>query len=777
MPDSPAVRRPASLPQELTSFVGRGRELLEIRRLLAVSRTVTLTGPGGIGKSRLALNAAHRLGRYFADGAWWVELAELDNPDLVIQAISHSLAVYEQPGVPLSETLLAYLGERKLLLVLDNCEGLLDACRSVVSSIVSRSADVRILCTSRRRLATPGETVLAVAPLGLAANGEGSLASLGEVEAIRLLAERATAVAPGFTLTDDNVQAASDICERLDGLPLAIELAAVRLSSIAPADLLERLDDRFQLLATEHGQQSTRHQALRATVEWSHELLGEEERILWRRLSVFAGSFGIDATEAVCSAEGLSRNRIIDVISSLVDQSIVTMTQVRGRGRYRLLETMRFYGAERLLEAGEKTKTQQRHASWYAELVSSGHLPWWATGRQADMLDDLDLEWSNVEAALEFCAASAPEAALGLRMAADLWFYWSIRGRYRSGRRRVETFLTLVPQPSPARAMALWATGWLSQATGEHHAALERFEEAREVSVATGAERELGYSLLGVGFTRLRLGEPHAALEPLRDGQEKLAETGDDFGRAWALVLLANGLAGGEEPERARPLIAELLAASERAGETFCGALGNATLGLVEWRAGNHETAEACLREAVRLQDRIGHRWGLASSFEGLALVAASSGRLERAALLLGAAAALWQELGNEHMPAWKPRREQCEAVALAGLGEPRYRTCLEQGASLDLPRALAVALEDELPQTLHACAEDGLELTGRELEVARLVADGLSNPAIATKLFVTRATVKTHVSHILQKLALDSRVQLAGWVAGRDLGSPRSDT
>jgi non-specific serine/threonine protein kinase len=197
----------------------------------------------------------------------------------------------------------------------------------------------------------------------------------------------------------------------------------------------------------------------------------------------------------------------------------------------------------------------------------------------------------------------------------------------------------------------------------------------------------------------------------------------------------------------------------------------------VEWRAGNHETAEVCLREAVRLQDRIGHRWGLASSFEGLALVAASSGRLERAALLLGAAAALWQELANEHMPAWKPRREQCEAVALAGLGEMRYRTCLEQGASLDLPPAVALALEDELPQTSQACAEDGLELTGRELEVARLVADGLSNPAIATKLFVTRATVKTHVSHILQKLALDSRVQLAGWVAGRELGSPPGDT
>jgi predicted ATPase/DNA-binding CsgD family transcriptional regulator len=776
MPDPSAVGGPANLPVELNSFVGRNRELLEIRRLLAVTRTVTLTGPGGIGKSRLALNAAHKLGRYFPDGARWVDLAELDVPDLFVQAVARSLGVYEQPNVPIAETVLAHLRALKLLLVLDNCEGLHDACRDFVSSVVSDGDGVRVLCTSRRRLAGAGETVVRLPPLGLPVAEQSSLAALGDTEAIKLLAERASAVAPGFALSADNVLAASDICKRLDGLPLAIELAAARLSSIAPADLLERLDDRFRLLTIEHGQQSSRHQALRATVEWSHELLGEEERILWRRLSVFAGSFGLDAAEAVCSGEGLPRGGVLDGIASLVDQSIVTMAPVGGRSRYRLLETMRLYGAERLRDAGEAIETQRRHAEWYADLISPGGIPRYMTSGQADLLHELDLEWPNIEAALEHCAASAPDAGRGLRMSTDLWFYWNVRGRYRSGLHHLETFLALVREPDATRAMALWASGFLEQAIGNYEAALGQFEQAREVSVVAGGEREVAYALLGLGLAYLRLGNPQAGLEPLRASHDTMTALEDDFGRAFILTFLAHAVAGGDEPEAARPLLVELLACSERTGETFCRALGESGLGLLEWLSGNDVTAETQLREAVRLQNRLGHRWGIASSFEGLALVASTSGRLERAALLRGASTALWQELGNELMPAWVPRRQRCEASARAGLGEAGYQSLLEQGLTLGLDGAVAFALEDKLeaaPRASQPDEEHGFQLTARELEVARLVADGLSNPAIAEQLFLTRATVKTHVSHILQKLALDSRVQLAGWVAGHDLGPP----
>jgi predicted ATPase len=297
-----------NLPVELSSFVGRGRELSEVRRLLSSAHVITLTGPGGIGKSRLALRAARRLERSFPDGVWMVELAELDSADLLPYALAGSLGVYEGRGDDIDEALAAHINERRLLLVLDNCEHLLDACRRFVASVVSECERVRILCTSRERLDVPGEAVVALSALGVPGNGEPlSAAALVDVEALRLLVDRAVAVAPGFALTDDNCVAASEICRRLDGLPLAIELAAVRLASMSADDLRDRLDDRLRLLAATHRVGPERSQTLRATVDWSYELLSEEERILWQRLSVFAGSFGLEAAEDVCSGVGLER--------------------------------------------------------------------------------------------------------------------------------------------------------------------------------------------------------------------------------------------------------------------------------------------------------------------------------------------------------------------------------------------------------------------------------------------------------------------------------------
>jgi predicted ATPase/DNA-binding CsgD family transcriptional regulator len=762
-----------NLPVELSSFVGRGRELSEIRKLLPVTHVVTLTGPGGIGKSRLALHAAHELGRHFRDGVWLVELAGLDAPEVVPDAVAQALSVHEQPDRAVEETLVAHLQGRDLLLVLDSCEHLAPACRALVGRIVSGCEAVRVLCTSRQRLGVAGEAVVVVSGLEIpAAVAKLPTAALSDVEALRLLADRALAVAPKFALTDENREGAIEICRHLDGLPLAIELAAVRLGSLGVDDLAERLEDRFRLLASEERPGSERHRALRATVEWSYELLGEEERILWRRLSVFAGSFGLEAAEAVCSGEGLARERVIDVLGSLVDRSILTMSQGR-RGRYALLETMRLYGAERLQQAGEEQALRQRLVEWCAELVSGGTHPWWASSRQATLLAALDLEWANVEAALELCAESQPDAEPGLQMSADLWLYWSVRGRYRSGCRHLETFLALVPTAGSTRAMALWAYGFLTQATGDYQGALGIFEEARRVSEQTGADRELGYALVGLGLIRLRLGEPGPALDLLAASRETLAQA-DPMGQAFGLCFLANALAGAGRLTEARRMAAEGLEASERAGDTFVRGILNMVLGMVEWLLNDAEGAEARLKDAARSQDGIGHRWGLAASIEGLAWVAASTGRLERASLLLGASTSLWRELGNPLLPIWQARHDGCEAAALAGLGETRYRARWEEGYALPRGQEAAAALEDVLPAQRPAPAvmrDDGSELTARELEVARLVADGLSNPAIAAALFVSVATVKTHVSHILGKLGLESRTQLAGWVAAHDPG------
>jgi predicted ATPase/class 3 adenylate cyclase/DNA-binding CsgD family transcriptional regulator len=767
---------PGNLPVELTSFVGRARELAEVKRLLPATRVVTLTGPGGIGKSRLALRVAHRLGRSFPQGVWLAELAGVDDPDLLPYTLARSLGVHERPDGGIQDALVAYLRGRRLLVVLDNCEHLLEACRELVAALVSGCAGVRILCTSRERLGVPGEATVVLSALALPALGARlPAAGLAEVEALRLLADRAVAVAPDFALTGENCGAAGDICRRLDGLPLAIELAAVRLASMSAEDLLERLDDRFRLLTAGRQPRPGRSQALRATVDWSHELLGEQEQILWRRLSVFAGGFSLAEAEDVCSGAGLERERIVDLIARLVDSSILTMAHGGRHGRYRLLETVRLYGAERLREAGEDGELRQRHAAWYAQLISPGNRPWWETPRHTEVLDALDAEWANVEAALEFCAGSPGTAELGLQMAAELWVYWQLRGRYRAGCRHLGTFLAMAPRPSATRARALYAFGQLIQATGDYEAALAHFEEARRISEQVGWHRELGTALIGLGMVRLRLGQTELAGQLLAAARETMTGADDAVMRAGASYFLATAAAAVGRLADARRLALEALHDSDPAGDTWIRGLGNALLGIVEWLSGDPQAAEETIKEAVRLQDRIGHRWGMAGSLEGLAWVAGSSGRPERAALLLGASAALCDELGNALLAAWQAYHDGCEAAARAALDEARYRACWQEGYALGRGQVVAAALESMPPAPRHSqaasTAVDPFELSARELEVARLVADGLSNPAIASALFISVATVKTHVSHILAKLGLDSRTQLASWVAGYDPG------
>jgi predicted ATPase/DNA-binding CsgD family transcriptional regulator len=767
--------RPGNLPVELSSFVGRGRELSEIKRLLPETHAVTLTGPGGIGKTRLALRAGHAFGRYFAEGVWLVELADVESAELVPYALAHALKVPDRPGVPIDDALVAYLDDRKLLIVLDNCEHLLGACRTLVTSILSRCEEVRILSTSRQRLGIHGEAVVTVSALELPAGVERlPIAALADVEALRLLVDRTRAAQPDFALTPENRDAATAVCRRLDGQPLALELAAVRLASMTAPDLLERLDDRFRLLALDRGSGSRRQQALRATVEWSHELLSDEERILWRRLSVFAGSFGIDAAETVCSGNDLEREHVLGLIASLVEKSILTTAERGARSRYRLLETMRLYGAERLREAGEEAELQRRHADWYYALVARDDLPWW-TVWEADLVDVLDAERANLDAALSFYAASPRDASAGLRLATDLWPYWVVRGNYRIGRRRIAAFLATAQESGSARSLAFFAAGFLAQAYSDHEGAQTDFDEAYRLSEEIDAPRARAYALLGLGLIRLRGDDLSGATEAFFASRETMLEVADDpAGRALGLYFLATALAVQGQLSKARSFADEALEALDVSNDSLVHGVLNTLVGILEWLRGDLDSAEARLREAVRIEARLGHHWGLASSFDALAWVAVSSGRLERAALLLGGVASVWQEVGIEPAPYWRDHHDSCEAAARTGLGEARYHAVRQEGLTLDEDQIVAIVLEGELPSVPRAASSVGaeaVELTDRELEVARLVASGLTNEAIAAQLFVTRATVKTHVSHILRKLTLESRVQLAGWVAAHGLG------
>jgi non-specific serine/threonine protein kinase len=632
-----------------------------------------------------------------------------------------------------------------------------------------------VLCTSRERLDVPGEAVVAVSGLPVTSGTE-MLPADGQAAALRLLVERTAAVAPDFELTAENLEAASEVCQRLDGLPLAIELAAVRLGSMTAEELRERLDDRLALLARRHRIGPERGHTLRAAVEWSHELLSEEERILWRRLSVFAGSFGLRAAEDVCSGSGLECGQVVDLIGSLVAKSIVTMEHGSRRGRYRLLETLRLYGAQRLAEAGEETRLAAAHAAWYAERFSGGYPPWWCTAAQVETLEALDVEWANVEAALDFFSVSEPDTEIGLQLAADLFVYCMVRGRYRAGRRRLETLLDVYPAPTETRAMAKWASGFLAQATSDFEVALVACEEARRVAEQAGAERALAYALFGLGLVRLRLGEPERAGELLVQSHERMLRVEDPVGLGIVLYFLVLAAAGTGSLSEARRLATEGLKPCEQVGEMWVRGVLSSVLGTVEVQLGDAPAGEARLKEAVRINNLIGHRWGMAMTLEGLAFVAGCSGRLERASSLLGASAALIEEEGIILVPYMQSHHDACEAAIRTGPDEASYRKCWEQGHSLSYAHAVAVALEDTPPVDRPAPSSSASgsrgELSARELEVARLVATGLSNPAIAAELFVSGATVKTHVSHILEKLALDSRVQIAAWVASHDAGS-----
>lgn len=770
-----------NLPVEHSSFVGRGRECGEVARLLSGGPVVTVTGPGGVGKSRLALRVAHRVGRSFRDGVWLVELVGVDRPDLVAYALAQAMRVDEQPQVGISDTLVEQLQERRALLVLDNCEHLAEACRALVGRIVSSCGGMRVLCTSRQRLGLAGEAVVVLSGLGLPPDGPvASAETQVDSDALRLLVERAEAVAPGFALEEANRAAAGEICRRLDGLPLAIELAAVRLASLSADDLAARLDDRFRLLAGHAGSGAGRAHTLRATVGWSYDLLGEEERALWRRASVFAGGFGLDATEQVCAGGVLASERVVEVVASLVDKSILTMAHGGRHTRYQLLETLRIYGAERLTEAGEVGDVQLRHLQWYAGLVSGGDPVWWAGARQAEVLGVLDTEWLNLQAALERCAEQGGDAQVGLRMAADMWMYWVIRGRYRVGRQRLETLLEKASEPNGSRAMALWALGYVTDPTGEHARALAHFEHAERVSAEAGADRALGYALMGQGLAHLRLGDITMAADKLAASLQKLTAVGDPIGQGMSCWYAATAAVLAGRLDDAQRLVSQGLAATTPCGDTMFTALARALAGIVAWRLGEPQASEPQLKEALRAQDRIGHRWGLVTSLEGLAWVAADQDRLERAGLLLGASASVLEELGTPAVPYryWQPFHDRCEAAARSGLGDRRYQDCWQRGHDLAPADQLAAALDaPALPAAAPAPVtgrDEHLLLSVRELEVATLVGKGLSNPAIASALFVSVATVKTHVSHILEKLGLDSRVQIAGWVAAHQATPPR---
>jgi predicted ATPase/DNA-binding CsgD family transcriptional regulator len=772
---APVRRVTGNLPAELTSFVGRRGELAEVKRLLGGSRLVTLTGIGGVGKTRLALRAAAGLRRAFRDGVWLVQLDQVRDPALVAQAVAGALGLQDRAGYAPAAALADYLAERQLLLVLDNCEHLVDEAAKLADRLLRAAAGMRVLATSRESLNMTGETVLAVPPLAVPEAGRRlTVAALARFPAAGLFAERAAQVVAGFALTEANMAAVAGICRRLEGLPLAIELAAARLPALSPEQIDARLGDRLGLLTRGSRTQPARLQTLRASIEWSYELCSQAERLLWARLSVFAGGFELDAAEGICADHRLAAEEVLELLAALVGKSILTAAHGKGVARYRLPETLREYGQERLQETGEYAALRRRHRDWHEQLARRVSIDW-LSPQIADLTARLYREHANVQAAQDFCQTEPGEAEAGLRIAIHTWFFFCwISGYVSEGRYRLSQVLALAREPTVWRAQGLLLASFLAAVNGDRGAIEPLLEEGTSLArqLNDPATRALGAWV--AGHLCLFAGDLPDAVAHSEDGLAVLPAADRGRQRAHLLICLANaaGLAGDEE--RAVACHRELAALTEVGSEYIrCGysAYSLWALGASAWRRGDLDRATVLQQRSLRL--RRNDRMGRTFCVEALAWIAASQHQYERAAVLLGAVTGLLRSMGttldgNQHVAGY---HRDCEHQARQALGEAAFQAAYHRGMELPAEDVLACALQQprqKRPQKPSAPAvSDGAPLTPRELQVARLIAGGGSNKQIAAELVISQRTAENHVEHILIKLGFTSRAQVAAWVAG----------
>jgi non-specific serine/threonine protein kinase len=763
-------RSRAALPHELTSLVGRGRELGQAKELLSRTRLLTLVGCGGVGKSRLAARVAARTARAFPGGIGLVELADVRGSAHVRDAVDR--AVEATGAAAPAET----SDGSSWLLVLDNCEHVLEEAAEVALQLLQGDASLRILATSREPLGVGGEVTLSVPPLAAPSAADGRTAS-GTIgfPAAQLFVERASDADPGFELTDANASLVAEICRRLDGVPLGLELAAIRVRTLTLEQLARRLDDPLSLTNLSSRTAPVRHRTLEATLEWSHELLDEKERVLWRRLSVFTGGFTLATATAVCADDLLPEDGVFDTLTALGEKSILLGDRAHS-GRYRLLEPVRLFGRARLRAAGEECEFLNRHRAVCSELAAGNGSPWWTGHEELAWMQRVDEERDNLRAALDFCLVDANEEIVqaGLALAFDLWLPWVVHGRYAELRRIVEGLLAKSTVPSPERARALFAASLAARVQGDLDTSEALIVECRRITRnRRNHPLEQGLTLYGVGATESARGLFDAAREHL-DGAAALFATADaPVLEAVALYMLAETYSDSD-PKRGRSLMEQSLAVCESRGEICIRSVVHCRLGLLESLLGDNASAEANIKAGLRLLRQIGHRWGMAAALEALAWVGTGAGQAERAAGLLGAADSLWGSLQIEEPPQLAGHRQACEEAVRDELGDEQFVALYERGGALRLDETLALALGEEAVDALAGANGELSVLTPREREVVHLVAAGATNREVAAKLVISYQTVKTHLHHILAKLGFDSRVELAAWyVRQHDRSAP----
>ena len=775
---------PNNLPTQLTSFIGREREIAEGQRLLSITRLLTLTGAGGCGKTRLAVHLAAEVLDDYQDGVWFIELAPLSDPALISQAIASVLRVPEPRGRPLDETLHDHLRPKALLLVLDNCEHLLPGCAPVIDALLRDCPNLRVLATSTAVLGVAGETAQRVPSLSLPPlHRRPPAAHLMQSEAVRLFVERALARVPTFTVTDQNAAAVLHICTQLDGIPLAIELAAARMNVLAVEEIAARLEDRFRLLTGGTRTILPRHSTLRATMDWSYDLLSENERILWRRLSVFVGGWTLEALDAVCSGKtDVHAADILDLLGQLVDKSIVMVDLRPGKTRYRLLETVRQFGREKLVEAGEASDVRRRHRDWYLDLAEQAD-PKLRGPELGTWLERLEMEHDNLRAALVWSATELGQTEAELRLAAALRWFWFIHGHWTEGRRWLEHALSRSDgMPPTLMPKLLHGAATLARFQGDHDRALALSERGLALSRELGDHERTAWFLIWLGAIALHQSDYDRAAALFAESLPLSRALDDKWLISMALADLGVVARLQGDYERAAVLHTESLALGREVGDKWRSASSLASLGLVALLRGEHERAAMLYEESLTLCREIRDRWIVYDCLDGLAAVTCAQGQYEQAARLLGAAEALRTILGFSPLAVDQVAHAAHVAAARAGLEDAAFAAAWADGQSMTLEQTIDQGLASTHALSIHpkrtrARPSDAPVdlLAPREREIAALVARGHTNRKIAALLGIAERTAETHVQHILNKLGFTSRVQIATWATeqGLHIASP----
>ena len=736
----PALRSleatPNNLSQQVTSFIGREREFAEVRTLLGKSRLVTLLGVGGLGKTRLSLQVGAEVLDDYPDGVWLVELAPLTDDRLVPQAVASVLGIKEEAGRPLHEALLKFVKDRHLLLVLDNCEHLGRACAQQTKELLQAGSRVKVLATSREPLRVAGEATYQVQSLSVPdPQNRLPISALAQYEAVRLFIDRAVAAQQGFQLTPQNASAVADICHRLDGIPLAIELAAARVRALAVGQIDARLSDRFRLLTGGDRTALPRQQTLRACIDWSYDLLTDPEKLLLQRLSVFAGGWTLEAAEQVGTGEGATDWEVLDLLTSLTDKSLVVAEQSHGHSRYRLLETVRQYARERLVESGGGEAVQERHRDYFLALAEESE-PKLSGAEQAEWLQRLEEEHENLRAGLDWSLAETGSGG-GLRICGALQRFWSTRGHLTEGRELCARALGKVGavERTPERAKALNVAGALAYFQGDYPAARARHEESLAIRRQLGDRRGMAASLGNLGNVASDQGDFVSARALYEESVAIMRELGNRMGVAASLNNLGNVACEQGDLASARALHEEFLTIMRELGdrggiaralnnlgyvayeqEDFVSArvlheeslairqeLGNRAgiadsahnLGNVTYEQGDYTAAKALHQEGLTIRRELGDRARIASSLEGLAAVVAAFDNSLCAARIWGAAERLREEVGSPLAPNDRPRIDRRVAAARAALrDDSAFDRAWQDGRTLTLEQAMELAFD-----------------------------------------------------------------------------------